>query len=206
MPSIGQWQQAWTRMGVSQAPKDVFDQLLARYSEPHRAYHTLRHLDECFEKLAELRTEAIHIEEIEIAIWFHDAIYDVSSSVNEQKSAEWAKQIVATAGASQAAAERIYALVMVTCHNAMPRGMDETILVDVDLSILGASPDRFDEYERQVRQEYAWVPETMFRSERRKILKEFLNRRTIYNTKTFIARYEAQARINLERSVKNLAV
>ena len=145
-------------MGVSQAPQDVFDELLARYSESHRAYHTPGHLDECFEKLAELQSEAIHIEEIEIAIWFHDAIYDVKNSGNEQRSAEWAKRTVAAAGVSRAAAERVYALVMVTRHDAIPRGMDESILVDVDLSILGASPDRFDEYEQQVRQEYSWVP------------------------------------------------
>jgi predicted metal-dependent HD superfamily phosphohydrolase len=78
------------------------------------------------------------------------------------------------------------------------------VLVDVDLSILGATQSRFDEYERQVREEYGWVPEPIYRRKRREILESFLGRPAIYNTARFIGRYEQQARANLARSLARL--
>jgi predicted metal-dependent HD superfamily phosphohydrolase len=93
---------------------------------------------------------------------------------------------------------------MATRHKAVPRGTDAEILVDVDLSILGAAPERFDQYERQVREEYAWVPHFLFRRERKAILKEFLARPRIFSTTHFRDRYEQQARSNIERSLERL--
>jgi predicted metal-dependent HD superfamily phosphohydrolase len=132
---------------------------------------------------------------VELAIWFHDAIYDTRRSDNEQRSADWAKSAVG---------ESVGALVMVTRHDAVPEAMDEKVLVDVDLSILGAPEVRFDEYEKQVREEYGWVPGFVYRRKRREILESFLARATIYNTPRFIERYEPQARANLARSVAKL--
>jgi predicted metal-dependent HD superfamily phosphohydrolase len=102
------------------------------------------------------------------------------------------------------AGERVYALVMATRHDAAPSKSDAKLVVDVDLSILGAEELRFDEYERQVREEYAWVPEAVFRRERRRILEGFLRRPRIYLTEYFHATREARARFNLERSIKAL--
>jgi predicted metal-dependent HD superfamily phosphohydrolase len=164
----------------------------------------MQHLHECFEKLRELRALAQKPEEIELALWFHDAIYDTRRKDNEEKSADWARSAILEAGVAAPAGDRIYELVMATRHNAAPAGMDTQILVDVDLSILGASPDRFDEYELQVRQEYSWVPGPLFRRERRKVLEDFLQRQTIFQSKQFITAYESQARENLQRSIEKL--
>ena len=87
---------------------------------------------------------------------------------------------------------------------AVPRGRDEEVLVDIDLSILGAAPGRFDEYERQVRAEYAWVPEFLFRRKRRQILDEFLARASVFSTAPMRERLEAPARANLGRSLERL--
>jgi predicted metal-dependent HD superfamily phosphohydrolase len=73
------------------------------------------------------------------------------------------------------------------------------VLVDVDLSILGEAPERFDEYEDQVREEYSWAPAVVFRATRREILRGFLARASIFNTTKFAEAYEARARANLER-------
>jgi predicted metal-dependent HD superfamily phosphohydrolase len=78
------------------------------------------------------------------------------------------------------------------------------VLVDVDLSILGAQPARFQEYEAHVRREYGWVPDEMFRSTRPKILKEFLGRPHLYHTAHLRERYESQARRNLQHSLRYL--
>lgn len=204
MPSIGRWKAAWEELGVKFTPalRAVFDELIARYSEPHRKYHTVRHLDECFEKLAEIRPLAEHPAEVEVALWFHDAIYEKRSDQNEAKSAELAEATVLNAGGPADSAKRISDLIMATRHAAVPQDNDAKVLVDVDLSILGESPERFDEYEGQVREEYSWVPEFLFKRERRKILEEFLARPVIFNTNPFRERYEAQARVNLERSLR----
>jgi predicted metal-dependent HD superfamily phosphohydrolase len=182
----------------------VFDNLIARYSEPHRKYHTLRHLDECFAKLEELRTVAQHPEEVEFALWFHDAIYDTKRPDNEAKSADLARATAIAANLSPALGYRIHTLILSTRHDAVPHDVDAKVLIDVDLSILGETSERFDEYENQVREEYSWVSASVFCSKRREILKGFLARTTIFNTQKFVETYEAQARANLERSLKRL--
>jgi predicted metal-dependent HD superfamily phosphohydrolase len=193
----------WDALGAP-ADEAVLRELTARYSEPHRKYHTMQHVGECFAKLRELRALAQRPAEIELALWFHDAVYDTKRKDNEEKSAEWAQAAALSAGLAAPVGDRVYNLVMVTRHNAEPVETDEQILVDVDLSILGAAPERFDEYEHQVREEYSWVPGPLFRRERRKILEDFLKRRTLFQTEQFIAAYEAQARANLQRSLDKL--
>jgi predicted metal-dependent HD superfamily phosphohydrolase len=133
---------------------------------------------------------------VELALWFHDAIYDTHRSDNEERSADWAKASVGNA--------RVHALVMATRHEAVPHDIDAQVLVDVDLWILGAPEERFDEYESQVRQEYGWVPGPIYRRKRKAILESFLARAAIYNTARFIERYEPQARVNLARSLARL--
>ena len=194
----------WKQLGAANPDPRLHGELIARYSEPHRRYHTVRHLDECFERLDEIRSLARHPAEIELALWFHDAIYDVKRHDNEEKSADWARASATAAGVAADACERVYSLILSTRHQAAANGVDAEILVDIDLSILGAVPVRFDEYERQVREEYSWVPDFLFRRERKAILKEFLARPRIFSTTHFRDRYEQQARSNIERSLERL--
>ena len=204
MPSKDQWREMWARFGVADPDVSVYDQLLARYSEAHRKYHTARHLDECLAKFEELQGHATHPEEVEFALWFHDAVYDTKRHDNEERSADWARATAVAADLPVDVADRIHPLILATRHDAVPRDTDEQILVDVDLSILGEKPERFDEYEEQIREEYAWVPSIVFRSKRRQIIKAFLDRPSIFNTRKFVEAYEAQARANLERSLNSL--
>jgi predicted metal-dependent HD superfamily phosphohydrolase len=203
VPALQQWRDLWKAIGRP-APNAVFERLMARYAEPHRQYHTIRHLGECLAKRAEIEATAVQPREVELALWFHDAIYEPQRHDNEQRSADWARSTVLDAGLTAAMGDRVHALVMVTQHDAVPIDTDQRVIVDVDLSILGADADRFDEYERQVRAEYAWVPDFLFRIERRKILAGFLARRCIFNTDQFYRKYEASARANLRRSITQL--
>ncbi len=180
------------------------NQLLAAWAEPHRSYHTLEHLAECLEVLAYSTAPADPPAEVEVALWFHDAIYDVHSHDNELRSASWAQQELRAHGAAPAAAERVYQLVMATQHAAQPQTPDGQLLVDVDLSILGAPPARFAAYEAQIRQEYAWVPDDVFRTKRGEILRGFLARPTLYSTAYFRTTREAAARNNLQQALAGL--
>jgi predicted metal-dependent HD superfamily phosphohydrolase len=204
MPDQRDWTTAWNGLGV-EAPGDGFyEELVARYSAPERNYHTLQHLDECFARFAESRQLAEHPHEIALALWFHDAVYDVRGQDNEERSAAWAEEVALRAGLPQRIAAGIRGLIMATKHDAMPDSTDSRLLVDIDLAILGAPVERFDEYERQVRQEYSWVPDALFRRKRREILEAFLARPRIFSTDYFQLKYEAQARTNLERSITAL--
>lgn len=200
------WLDMWRRLGVAEPADGLLPELLRRYAEPHRKYHTMQHLDECFSNFDHVRSEAEHEAEIEFALWFHDAFYDVRSHDNELKSADWAHAELLHAGGARDSADRVHALVMATCHNATPVTQDSKILVDVDLSILGAATARFDEYENQIRAEYAWVPEPVYRSKRASILQAFLDRDSIYNTPYFRSHCEGRARENLKRSISQLVV
>jgi predicted metal-dependent HD superfamily phosphohydrolase len=182
----------------------VFDQLLARYSEPHRKYHTLQHLAECLAHFEASRHLAEQRAEVEIALWFHDAIYDTRRHDNERQSADWMRAILQSHGAAPAAVQRVDELIMATCHSALPVTPDAQLLVDIDLSILGALPQRFAEYEVQIREEYAFVPEDVFRQKRGEILRAFLGRPFIYSTAHFQAALEARARDNLRQAIAGL--
>lgn len=197
------WDRAWAALGA-RPEAGLFERLLACYSEPHRRYHTLEHLTECLERLDAVLARADHPGELEVALWFHDAVYAVKRHDNELQSANWAEAACRAGGVSEEAATRVFALVMATRHSALAATSDERLLVDVDLSILGASAARFDEYERQVQDEYAWVPRWLFRRKRKAVLREFLDRPAIFSTDHFRGQLEARARENLQRSVATL--
>ena len=204
------WHRAWHAVGTepaalsSPASTALRDELVACCAEPHRGYHTLQHLRECIAGLDDVLALAGRPGEVEIALWFHDAVYDVQAHDNEARSAEWAKQAMLGAGASTEAARRVHALVMATRHDALPSSADARLVVDIDLSILGADARRFDEYEDQVRREYAWVADDVFRARRREVLQRLLGRRTLYGTTHFRDRLEQRARENLQRSLRQL--
>ncbi len=143
-----------------------------------------------------------HPAEVEMALWFHDAIYDTKRSDNERRSADWAIAELSAAGASPESTKLVERLVMVTTHDALPQTLDEQFLVDIDLSIIGADDQRFDGFERQVREEYSFVPGFLFRMKRKAILKTFLERERIYSTPHFTALLEGKARRNLELVVR----
>lgn len=164
----------------------------------------MQHVDECFVRLDEARPLAEHIYEVELALWFHDAVYAPRNQDNEEQSASLAHAAAEQSGLHTAVAARVRQLILATKHDASPTSSDAALLVDVDLAILGAPVDRFDEYERQVRREYSWVPGFLFRRKRRQILEGFLARPHVYNTKQFRASYETSARANLARSIERL--
>jgi len=137
---------------------------------------------------------------VELALWFHDAVYDPKASDNEEQSAVLARQCLQAASRSDIA-QAVDDLVMVTKFHDTEAGTDSAVMVDVDLSILGQSEPRFAEYEWGIRAEYEWVPQEVFNAKRAEILEKFLNRARIYSTPHFFDKYERQARRNLEQSI-----
>ncbi len=179
-------------------------EIIAAYGHPSRAYHDAGHLRACLALLDAHAAEARSADEIELAIWFHDAIYRTRRSDNEEQSAEWARTAILEAGLGPELADRVAALVLATQHAATPADPDARLLVDIDLAILGSPPEEFDRYDEAVRREYRWVPAFLYRRKRLEVLESFLARDSIFLTEAFRARYESPARRNLRRAVERL--
>jgi len=198
------WGAAWRDLRLPPPADDTLASLLAHWAQPHRRYHTLQHLRECLALFDAHRAQARHPGEVALAVWFHDAVYDTSRHDNEAASADWAVRVLAQTGAAADVAERVRAMIMATRHSHMPATADERLLVDIDLAILGAARERFDEYERQVRAEYIHVPDAQFRPRRRGLLQRFLERDALYATPRMRALLEQPARANLARSIASI--
>lgn len=199
------WHTLWKALTPAFNGQDaLLAELAKRYSEPHRHYHTLEHLDACLRHLSGVMALLERPHEVALALWFHDAIYDVGATDNEQRSADWARECLLAAGGASDAADRVHASILVTRHDQPAQTSDQQLLLDVDLAILGAPDDVFDAYERQIVDEYQSVPRAAFRRNRRRILQGFLDRPQIYHSARFLATREAQARANLQRSIHAL--
>jgi predicted metal-dependent HD superfamily phosphohydrolase len=199
------WHSAWQGVGAQGGGEALRDSLLAAYAEPQRHYHTLQHLGECLHWFSAVRHLAERPAEVELALWFHDAVYDVHRGDNEARSAEWADSSLREAGADGGVADRVAALVMATRHSQPASGDDAQLLVDIDLAILGTEPARFDQYDQQIRAEYAFVPDGIYRAQRREVLQSFLDRPRLYATSPMRAALEAPARTNLRRAIERAA-
>ena len=92
------WREMWERLGGKVPADSIQNQLLQHYSEPHRAHHTQRHLDECLSLLDRARSLCNQSDEVAVALWFHDAIYAPFRNDNERQSAEWLLRIASDAG------------------------------------------------------------------------------------------------------------
>lgn len=190
------------RMGIMDAGR-MPDDLLSAYSAPTRFYHDATHIAACLKLLDRFRELARRPDEIELALWFHDAIYDTQRNDNEEKSADWARSALAALGMASERIDRIAEMVVATKHHRADDD-DTRLLLDIDLSILGTSPSVFQGYDDAIRKEYAWVPDEAYRSARARILDSFLHRETIFQTNEFRVEYEAIARDNLRRRIAEL--
>jgi predicted metal-dependent HD superfamily phosphohydrolase len=199
------WIGLWSRLGAQGGGLSIFNHLAAAYAEPARAYHTAEHVVDCLSQLDLSSPRSERVDQVEAAIWFHDVVYVPGGSDNEDRSAHLAQTALLACAGSPDTSRRIAELVLATRHLTVPRDPDAQLLCDVDLSILGRSADTFDEFERRIRREYQWVPDSAYRIARTEVLSGFLGRQSIYQTEYFRDLYEGQARANLQRVIAQLA-
>jgi len=181
--------------------------LLRRWTEPHRCYHTTRHLVEVFWALEELLEDNTLGPVARLAGWLHDAVYAVGPAAgdNERRSAQLARDLLPTLEIDPAVVQTVAGLVeMTAAHESAGRGLLEDAFHDADLWILGAPDDRFDEYCTQVREEYAQVPDAAYATGRSAILRPLLDRNELYRTATAQDEWTAAARSNLTRELGRL--
>lgn len=175
------------------------------YTEPHRHYHTLEHIEHCLLDMDIILAaeEKFDPHPVEMAIWFHDIVYDTNSHSNEEDSATLARNALGILNVcDETFKNQVVSLIMATKHSSgVPSSKEEAVLLDVDLAILGADPEEFDEYEKNIQKEYNWVPSEIYRQKRAEILESFLARPRLFHTHSFHDVMDKVARDNLRRSI-----
>ena len=180
--------------------ENVYALLRRAYAEPQRYYHTQQHIVECLGHFHQIQHIVHDPLAVEIAIWFHDLVYDPKALDNELQSAELMKQVCQDF-LPMVKLEKIYAWILATQKHQASKHLDLNFLLDIDLAILGSDPQRFAEYERQIQREYAWVDPDIYQLKRKQVLKQFNQMNPIFHTHYFYQRFEQQAKINLEHHV-----
>jgi predicted metal-dependent HD superfamily phosphohydrolase len=177
------------------------DQARAFYDAADLPYHNWRHVEACLRELATVRDRCERADLVEIALWFHDAVYDPRRSDNEARSADAAEAAMPPAGFGAADIATVRQLILDTRHAQPPATGDGKLIADIDLSILGQPPDVFATYEAAIRREYAHVSDADFARGRAAVLRTFLDRPVLYFTQGFRDRYEHIARRNLANAI-----
>ncbi len=203
--SLAGWLELWGHQADHTALKSIHDDLVKMYGEHHRHYHDLRHVSRCLDELTDARSLADHPFEVELALWFHDAVYDPRRSDNEEASARHAQTILSKL-IKKEPLKRVTSLILATRHTDPPRTKDERLTADIDLAILGSPAEEYQKYEDGIRREYGWVPEDRFKAGRAELLARFLARKHIYHTDHFRKKYEKNARANLSISIRKLCL
>lgn len=200
-------QQRWRALMKSlgfNANDIAFNRLQNAYAEPHRHYHNQSHIADSLAILDQHLADAENKQALELAIWFHDAIYNTRSNSNEQDSANWATQFLSQNNATTELINTTHELIMCTVPQATPSSALQQQMKDIDLAILGAEQQRYQQFEVDIRREYRWVPNFVFRRKRREILRGFLQGDGVFHTTPFQHAYEDQARQNLTLAIKQL--
>ncbi|WP_062462012.1 HD domain-containing protein [Demequina soli] len=186
--------------------------LLARWMNPARRFHDVRHLVELLQRVDELQQETRLPHCVRLAAWYHGAVFSSDSESayanrggeDEDASAEYARMELRDLGVPDLKIEAVAAMVKgLSRHVATPDTPDAAVLSDADLAILASDPQRYKTYLRDVREEYAEIPDARFYTARRAIVAKLLGRERLY-TSPLGATWESQARQNLTAELARL--
>jgi predicted metal-dependent HD superfamily phosphohydrolase len=182
--------------------EELREDLLARWSETHRKHHTVTHLHETLDAIGLLADAGIEFdrESVELAAWFHDAIYQIGRDDNEDRSADLARELLA----SSPVRDEVARLVLVTkTHKVADDDINGAVLSDADLSVLGSEAFRYLAYAEAVREEYAAVPDEVFKPARAQLLRALLDG-PLFHTAAARERWEEPARRNIAVEIATL--
>jgi predicted metal-dependent HD superfamily phosphohydrolase len=175
--------------------RDLGSDLIARWSEPHRHYHDLRHL---FDTLVALDVLGPAGPLEELALWFHDAVHTNTAGVDEHRSADLAARLLPAAGVDAAATAEVVRLVLVTVdHRPAAGDLPGARVSDADLAILAAEPARYRASVQALRAELAPTDEQAWRASRLASIAAFATMQPLFHTRWGEAEWEGPARANL---------
>lgn len=176
-----------------------YQRLTAAYADTSRHYHNLAHVAKLLAQVARFPVRDAPV--LNLAIWYHDAVYNALRHDNEAKSAEMALKFLQETNLAPARQVRVAELIRRTQDHTQPQppnDADLLLFLDADLSILGAPEAAYWDYARQVRREYRLVPDLLYRPGRRQVLAKLLAAPVLFHTPTLRAELHAPAQRNLQ--------
>ncbi len=206
-PAIASMSQRWLLLAgllglEEKEARRAFAGLVGRYTEQGRFYHNLEHVRAVLDTAEKLKALADDYTAVQLAVWFHDVVYDPRAEDNEVRSAEYARRTLAELGLAPEIAKRVSDLILTTIsHQAEAGDIDAQILIDADLATLGVDEARFRSQSEALRRELSWLPDEEYRQGRELILNNFLARERIYYTDQLFDALEDNARRNLNWAV-----
>jgi len=200
------WQNTLQPFGVDQiTTENAFNNLVAAYSNPKRYYHTLKHIHHVLNTIETLQAYTKNLIAVQFAAWFHDIVYNTQAQDNEEKSAEYAHELLTNLGIPPNNIAGVTRLILNTKHHqAEINDVDSQVLLDADLAILSAKPVQYWEYAHAIRQEYAWVSDADYITGRSQVLERFLQCDRIYSTPLMFKLAEQSARSNINTEIQIL--
>ncbi len=199
--NLSRFRNLWQRNLLPSATDDsraIFSAVQKFYRESHRHYHNDEHIDHCLALLDDVRPQLENADAVELAIWFHDVVYETGASDNERRSANWFME----QSRNQLRDElrrHVRRLIMNTTHDHDPQSIDERILVDIDLSSFGLSWEKFRQDGENVRKEQSHLSDQEFYQKQMRFQESLLQRAQFYFSDHFHRRFEEKARNNLNR-------
>ena len=192
------WNRCQTGGGAGADADVVYNEVREYYSEPGRYYHTPKHIEHCLSQFDLAAGEMEDADAVEMAIWFHDLIFDLDAPDNELRSA---RRFVELAGHSMDAdfKTKVYDLIMTTAPPRLPKTTDQGFMLDIDLSSFGLPWDDFVRDSTAVRRESPQLSDAEFFPGQRAFLESLVNRDHFYFTDFFRSRIEETARSNIKR-------
>jgi predicted metal-dependent HD superfamily phosphohydrolase len=198
------WQNTLKTLAVDKvSAAQIFNDLVQAYSDSNRYYHTLKHVGCVLNTIQTLQAYTQNLVVLELAAWFHDVIYNTQSSDNEEKSADYAGEVLNKLGIPTSCITKVQYLILSTKYHQAD-DIDSQVLLDADLAILAANPTDYQEYAHAIRQEYAWVSDSNYIQGRTKVLEKFLQRQRIYFTPLMYEILEQAARDNIQAEIEQL--
>lgn len=178
--------------------------VVAAYAEPTRAYHNAAHVTALLDRLEAWADRAEDLPALRLAAFFHDAVYEGRPGKDERASADLVDAAGPELGLSASRIERIVRWILATAGHGAQAENDAQLFLDADLEILSAEDAGYDAYAAAIRQEYAHVPDAIFRDGRRRVLESLLARPALYQHPRTPAFWESRARANLTRELSRL--
>lgn len=185
--------------------ENLWQKIAREHSTRGRYYHNMSHLEHLLVELGAVGQHINDWESIVFSIAFHDIVYSVHRKDNEARSSDVAKQSLLSLNVPQTTIDRCDEIILATKSHLMSRNADTNYFTDADLSILGSSWAQYNQYAQNVRLEYRFYPDFVYRPGRKKVLHHFLSMNKIFKTKDFHDRYEISARHNLAEELRLLA-
>jgi len=181
--------------------------LLARYRERHRRYHTTTHVAWVIRHVEDLSVDEslTDIGAVVAAAFYHDAIYEPRYPANERASARLASRDLDQLGWAEQRIDAVVAMIEATQGHIDPPNTDTGALFDADLAILGAEPDEYQSYVKAVRSEYRHLDDNEWSVGRGQVLQGFIDRETIFATRSGRSRWEQAARVNLTAELESVS-